>query len=91
MPTGQISNLCLSAEFGINAETKSMNENPVLITECSRQSQWLHGSDKVLFMDDEQMMLRVRPGWWTTDTLIKQVETEDMVWRDFEGFCMEAR
>ncbi|GMH78425.1 hypothetical protein TL16_g07797 [Triparma laevis f. inornata] len=86
MPTGQISNLCLSAEFGINAETKSMNENPVLITECSRQSQWLHGSDKVLFMDDEQMMLRVRPGWWTTDTLIKQVETEDMVWRDFEGF-----
>ena len=91
---GRISDLCLYASNQVlpDSDSTTITGNPIVLKECSRESQWLHGSDKNLFLDNEQMMLRSKPGWWTTDTLVAPGKDLDKLARyfEYEGYCIES-
>lgn len=64
---GYVSDLCLQPGGSSNAN--DIAGKSAKITQCTRDSQWLHGSDKKYFFDEEQMLLskQVR-----TKTIVKQ-------------------
>ena len=71
---GHVSDLCLTP--GGQSAAKSIAGERAKLTRCSRDSQWLHGSDKTNFWDDEQMILSTKPGWWTIDSLTQSQDCD---------------
>eukprot|EP00520_Triparma_pacifica_P008489 CAMPEP_0118646036 /NCGR_PEP_ID=MMETSP0785-20121206/7827_1 /TAXON_ID=91992 /ORGANISM="Bolidomonas pacifica, Strain CCMP 1866" /LENGTH=2907 /DNA_ID=CAMNT_0006537973 /DNA_START=24 /DNA_END=8743 /DNA_ORIENTATION=+ len=71
---GYVSDLCLQPGGSSNAN--DIAGKSAKITQCTRDSQWLHGSDKKYFFDEEQMLLSKQPGWWTIDTLTRTLECD---------------
>jgi len=98
---GYASNLCLQPGITMDLNTKSIAGNMAKLTECTKDSQWLHGSDKKYFFDEDQMLLSTDPGWWTIDSLTRKLDCDltmeghcsnstGFMWRAYGGLCLEA-